>query len=72
MCCVVLSAVTKSLKFIGHFDRRQRRKDFSSSLCVQTSCGAHPASCTVGTGVLSSGLKRGRDVTLTTPSSAEV
>jgi hypothetical protein len=26
-------------------------KDFSSSLCVQTSSGAHPASCTVGTGV---------------------
>jgi hypothetical protein len=25
-------------------------KDFSSSLCVQTSSGAHPASCTMGTG----------------------
>jgi hypothetical protein len=25
-------------------------KDFSSILCVQTSSGAHPASCTVGTG----------------------
>jgi hypothetical protein len=25
-------------------------KDFSSSLCVQTSSGAHPASCTIGTG----------------------
>jgi hypothetical protein len=25
-------------------------KDFSSNLCVQTGCGAHPASCTVGTG----------------------
>jgi hypothetical protein len=25
-------------------------KDFSSSLCVQTGSGAHPASCTVGTG----------------------
>jgi hypothetical protein len=24
--------------------------DFSSSLCVQTGSGAHPASCTVGTG----------------------
>jgi hypothetical protein len=24
-------------------------KDFSSSLCVQTSSGAHPASCTMGT-----------------------
>jgi hypothetical protein len=25
-------------------------KDFSSSLCVQTGSGSHPASCTVGTG----------------------
>jgi hypothetical protein len=27
-----------------------RAKDFSSSLCVQTGSGAHPASCTMGTG----------------------
>jgi hypothetical protein len=26
-------------------------KDFYSSLCVQTASGAHPASCTMGTGV---------------------
>jgi hypothetical protein len=32
------------------FDPRQRIKDFSSSLCVQTGSGAHPASCSVGTG----------------------
>jgi hypothetical protein len=25
-------------------------KDFSSSLCVQIGCGAHQASCTMGTG----------------------
>jgi hypothetical protein len=25
-------------------------KDFSSNLCVQTGSGAHPASCTLGTG----------------------
>jgi hypothetical protein len=25
-------------------------KDFSCSLCVQTGSGAHPASCTIGTG----------------------
>jgi hypothetical protein len=25
-------------------------KDFSSSVCVQTGSGAHPASCTMGTG----------------------
>jgi hypothetical protein len=47
------------------FDPWQRRKDFSCSLCVQTGSGAH-LSCTVGTGVLSRGLKRGRGVTLTT------
>jgi hypothetical protein len=41
-------------------------KNFSSSLCVQTGSGAHPASCTMGTGVLSSGVKTGRGVTLTT------
>jgi hypothetical protein len=41
-------------------------KYFSSSLCVQTGSGAHTASCTMGTGVLSLGLKRGRGVTLTT------
>jgi len=40
--------------------------DFSSSLCVQTGSGAHPASRPIGTGVLSPGVKRGRDVTLTT------
>jgi hypothetical protein len=25
-------------------------KDFSSIVCVQTGSGAHPASCTIGTG----------------------
>jgi hypothetical protein len=28
----------------------KQAKDFSSSLCVQTGSGAHPASCTMGTG----------------------
>jgi hypothetical protein len=32
------------------FDPQQRRKDFSSCLCVQTDSGAHLASCTMGTG----------------------
>jgi hypothetical protein len=41
-------------------------KDFSSSLCVQTGSEVHPASCTLGTEVLSPWLKRGRGVTLTT------
>jgi hypothetical protein len=33
-------------------------KDFSSSLCVQTSSEAHPASYPMGTGSLSPGVKR--------------
>jgi hypothetical protein len=41
-------------------------KDFSSSLCVQTGSGAHPASCTMGTGGPFPGAKRGRGATLTT------
>jgi hypothetical protein len=49
-------------------------KDFSSSLCVQTSSGAHPASCTMGTGGPFSGGKArtGRDADHSPPSSAEV
>jgi hypothetical protein len=48
-------------------------RDFSSNLCVQTDSGAHPASCTMGTGGPYFGAKRGRGVTLTTaPSSADV
>jgi hypothetical protein len=47
----------------SRYDPRQRRKDFSSSLCVQTGSGAHPASCTVGTGGPFPGAKAppGRD-----------
>jgi hypothetical protein len=41
-------------------------KDFPSSLCVQTSSGAHPASCTMGTGGSFPGVKGDRSVTLTT------
>jgi hypothetical protein len=43
-------------------------KDFSSSLCVHTGSGAHPASCPMGTGGggLSPGVKRGWAVTMTT------
>jgi hypothetical protein len=32
-------------------------KDFSSSLCVQTGSGAHPASCSMGTGGIFPGGK---------------
>jgi hypothetical protein len=49
-------------------------KDFSSILCVQTGSGAHPASCTVGTGGPFPGGKAwpGRDADHSSPSSAEV
>jgi hypothetical protein len=43
-------------------------EEFSSNLCVQTGSGAHPASCTMGTGGPFPGAKRGRGVTLTTHS----
>jgi hypothetical protein len=42
------------------------REDFSSSLCVQTGSGAHPASYSLGIGGPFPGVKRGRGVTLTT------
>jgi hypothetical protein len=49
-------------------------KDFSSSLCVQTGSGAHPASCTMGTGGPFHGGKArpGRDADHSPLSSAEV
>jgi hypothetical protein len=49
-------------------------KDFSSSLCVQTGSGVHPASCTMGTGGPFPGGKArpGRDADHSPPSSAEV
>ncbi|KDR17811.1 Disks large 1 tumor suppressor protein [Zootermopsis nevadensis] len=48
-------------------------EDFSSSLCVQTGSGAHPASSTMGTGILSREQSRpGRDADHIPPSSAEV
>jgi hypothetical protein len=58
----------------SRFDPRQRKEIFSSSLCVQTGSGAHPASCTMGTGVLSPGAKArsGRDADHSLPSSADV
>jgi hypothetical protein len=49
-------------------------KDFSSSLCVQTGSGAHPASYTMGTGGPFPGGKArlGHDADHSPPSSAEV
>jgi hypothetical protein len=47
---------------------------FSSSLCVQTGSGVHPASCTMGTGSPFPGIKArpGRDADHSPSSSAEV
>jgi hypothetical protein len=49
-------------------------KDFSSSLCAQTGSGAHPASCTMGTGGPFSGGKtrHGRDADHSPQSNAKV
>jgi hypothetical protein len=51
----------------------QRRKGFSCNLCVQTGSGAHPASCTMGTGGPFPAVKArpGRDADHSPPSSAE-
>jgi hypothetical protein len=52
------------------FDPRQRRKDFSSNLCIQTGSEAHPASCTMGTRGSFPGAKArpGRDADHSPPS----
>jgi hypothetical protein len=49
-------------------------EDFSSSLCVQTGSGAHPASYSMGTGGPFPGgrARPGRDADHSPPSSAEV
>jgi hypothetical protein len=49
-------------------------KDFSSTLCVQTGSGTHPASCTMGTGGPFPGGKArpGRDADHLPQSSADV
>jgi hypothetical protein len=49
-------------------------KDFSSNLCVQTGSGAHPASCTMGTGgpFLGGKARPRRVADHSPPSSAEV
>jgi hypothetical protein len=56
------------------FDPRQRQKDFSSSLCVQTGSGAHPASYSMSTGGPFPGDKAwpGHDTDHSPPSSAKV
>jgi hypothetical protein len=59
---------------LSRFDSRQRRKDFSSSLYVQTGSGDHSASSIMGTGGSFPGAKARpwRDADHSPPSSAEV
>jgi hypothetical protein len=49
-------------------------RDFSYNLCVQTGSGAHPSSCTMGTGgpFPAAEARPGRDADHSPPSSAEV
>jgi hypothetical protein len=47
---VAQSAQCLATGWMKMFNPRQRWKDFSCSLCIQTGSGAHPASCTMGTG----------------------
>jgi hypothetical protein len=58
----------------SRFEPRQRRKDYSSSLCVQTGSGAHSASGAIGTvgPFLGTKARQGRDADHSPPSSAEV
>jgi hypothetical protein len=69
--CLKVSRVAQAVQCLARgwttgwsgFDPRKRRKDFPSSLCVQTGSGAHQASCPVGTGGPFRGAKArpGRD-----------
>jgi hypothetical protein len=45
-----VSAFYNSKNRAIHVRSPAESKDFSSNLCVQTGSGAHPASCTMGTG----------------------
>jgi hypothetical protein len=78
-CCEPGSSVSIVSGYVlqtgrSSFDPRQKEEDFSSSLCAQTGSGAHPASCTMGTGGPFHGGKAwpGRDADHSPSSSAEV
>jgi hypothetical protein len=69
--CISVSRVAQTVQCLAadwttgrsRFDPRQRRKDFSRSFCVQTGSRAQRVQWVPE--VLSPGVKRGRDVTLT-------
>jgi hypothetical protein len=58
---------------LSGFNPGRGKTNFSSSLCFQTGSGAHPASCTIGTGGPLPGAKARleRDADHSTPASAE-
>jgi hypothetical protein len=62
----LIPAAMSLLIWLGPCPSPTEAEDFSSSVRVQTGSGAHPASCTMGTGDLSPGVNRGRGVMLTT------
>jgi hypothetical protein len=70
-CLVDAESWVLHLKYVTYvkFDPRQRRKDFSSGLCVQAGSGAHPASCKMDTGGPFPGAKTqpGRDADHSAP-----
>jgi hypothetical protein len=70
----LLRAATGWMNGRSRFDPRQGPRIFSSSLCVQTGSGAHPASFTMGTASPFPGDKARpkRDANHSPPSSAEV
>jgi hypothetical protein len=72
--CEPGSSVSQTTDWTAGVRSPTEAEDFSSNLCVQTGSGAHPASCTMGTGgSLSGGKARpGRDADHSPPSSAEV
>jgi hypothetical protein len=62
-CWQEISLNLANVVSLSLFDPRQKRKDFSSSLCVQNGSEPHPDSCTMGTGGPFPGAKAwpGRD-----------
>jgi hypothetical protein len=68
-----VSALQKVATGRSGFDLRRGQRVLPLA-SVQTGSGAHPASCTMGTGVLSPGVnvRPGRDADHSPPSSAEV
>jgi hypothetical protein len=74
MVIVEYQPYLKSNKVIAFRNEILYLFSFSSSLCVQTGSGAHPAFCTMGAGGSFPGdkVRPGRDADHSPPTSAEV